>query len=82
MLSFVTKFSRNSKFDIHTIACMTRQNKEGNKKNRKLRKKKGGGKEKHKSFKSYKLKRQNSMEGPRQRHWKETGGQAVVKVED
>lgn len=81
MLSSVTKFSRNSNFDIHTIACMTRQNKEEKKKS-KLRKKTGGGKEKHKSFKSYKLKRQNSMEGPRQRHWKETDGQAVVKVED
>ena len=33
----------------------------------------------HKSFKSYKPKRQNSIEGPRQRQWKETDGQAMVK---
>lgn len=44
MLSSVTKFSRNSNFDIHTIACMTRQNKEEKKKKSKLRKKKVGAK--------------------------------------
>ena len=43
LLSSVTKFSRNSKFDIHTIACMTTQQRE-EKKNSKLRNKKVGAK--------------------------------------